>query len=297
MPARGIRNLLSSRLASVRLISRKSKPDGLSFPRAGDANDLSSEHEARIMRHFSGGVSFTGNQPILSQGLIILGFTNRSGSNMLADYMRQTRQIGGLGEYLNADTAMKQSELRGVDNFADYIASLAGSISQKKPYFGVKASAEQLAFLDRWNITDMFSSVSVVHIRRDDLLAQAVSHWIAQKTGQWTSLQERRSEDVSVDLDRIVQMTRDIARSDEIIRQHCADRSMNYVSLTYEEVTASVQAAMERIGSVTGIVVADHKFHRPKIEKQANDLNAQILRQLRQHLNDRHSSQSGLGLS
>lgn len=251
---------------------------------AKGAGAFTDAHETRLIQHFEGRVAFDGSAPVLPYGLVILAFTNRSGSNMLADYLRQTRKVTGLGEYLNHVTTIKQTTEKKIDSFPDYVAHLAGSLTRDNQQFGVKASAEQLRFLKRWRITDMFQKVSVVHVHRDDLLAQAVSLWIAVQTGQWTSLQKRHSDDVSVDLDAITAITRDITTEDGLIRQFCGFEGLNYVSLSYEEVIADVSAAVKRVGASVGFDASKVKFKAPRIGKQASDLNEQILTQLRQHL-------------
>lgn len=283
MNSRRFKQFLVSKLSGMRSASVSTSSSG-TFGGLSAGQYIQMVHEERIAKHFQNGLTFEGDAPVFSQKLMILAFTNRSGSNMLADYLLQTKQVGGLGEYLNADTAIRQSKKRQIDRFPDYISSLVNSLSRNRSYFGVKASAEQLRFMDRWRIFQMFPSVTVVHVHRDDLLGQAVSHWIARQTGQWTSLQERQNDEVSFDAGKILQLTQYVARADEAIRMHCAYRGMNYISLSYEEVIADVSAAMSRVGGAADLDFSSSAFQSPRIAKQANDLNAGILQELKRHL-------------
>ena len=126
-----------------------------------------------------------------------------------------------------------------------------------------------------------------MHIHRDDLLAQAVSHWIARQTKQWTSLQESVTEDVSTDPARILQILEGIAVEDEAIRLHCTYADLPYLSVSYEEVLADVTAAMTRVGTLTGIDVSACTFKAPRIHKQADDRNDRIMQEVREYLSRR----------
>lgn len=260
-------------------------PGGPSQPACAAGREASSRtsHENRIREHFDDRVIFTGTGPIFERPLLVLAFTNRSGSNLLADYLRQTKGTSGLGEYLNAETAVNIAGKEGLDSFPKYIQHLAENVA-RQGQFGVKASLEQLGFLRKWRILDMFDSVSVVHIHRDDILSQAVSHWIARETGQWTSLQQAETETVHFDADRILGIVGDISRSDAAIREMCALNGLCYVSASYEDLCFDPKVAVDRIAGWTGIDSSAWQPQQPRISRQANALNTAFLSRLNQHL-------------
>ena len=47
-------------------------------------------HETTIKRQFGSRVRFEGTAPVFDKPLILMAFTNRCGSHLLADYLRQT---------------------------------------------------------------------------------------------------------------------------------------------------------------------------------------------------------------
>ena len=127
-------------------------------------------HEAGIRAIFQNRVAWSGTAPVIDRPLLVLAFTNRSGSNLLADYLRQTGQVAGIGEYLNQETVARQADRYGIDSVPAYLQNLAGRLCSGGQQFGVKASAEQLQLLIEGGLLGMFRSASVVHIHRDDLM-------------------------------------------------------------------------------------------------------------------------------
>lgn len=248
------------------------------------ADSLPDVHRRAIEMQFEGRVAFKGDSELFSRPLIVLAFTNRSGSNLLADYLRQTNCVAGLGEYLNRETVTKKSRELNVTNLPDYIGYLVQKLSRDDQQFGVKASAEQLRFLSQWRILRMFPSVCVVHIHRDDLLAQAVSHWIARQTGQWTSLHAKRSDKVTFDGARMVAIAKDIALADQAIRMHCTFEGLRYVSVSYEEVQADPVVAVNRIAAAAGFDTSGWEPVQPRISKQSDGRNTELLWQMRDHI-------------
>ncbi len=70
-----------------------------------DVTELLAEkggHERSILSQFKGNVRFTGGKPVLDCGLILVAFTNRSGSNLLCDYLGQCPRVAATGEHLTA---------------------------------------------------------------------------------------------------------------------------------------------------------------------------------------------------
>lgn len=238
------------------------------------------EHEHEIRALFRGRVAFTGDNPLIDRPLLILAFTNRSGSNLLADYLVQTGQVAGLGEFLNHETVARQKDALAIQSAPDYLLALARRLSREGQQFGVKASAEQLDFLIRWKLPRLFTRTTVVHIHRDDILGQAVSHWIALQTGQWTSQQGRRTVAADFDINTTRTIAHNVLRSDSAIRMKCGLYCLPYVSISYEELTFDPAATITRIGQAAGIDLGGWKPTEPKIERQSTPLNDALKAQM-----------------
>ena len=260
----------------LNLLRRRAAVRGLrELASAGAQAPLSpgQEHEHEIRALFQGEVAFTGDRPAIDRPLLILAFTNRSGSNLLADYLVQTGQVAGLGEFLNHETVSRQKDVLQVRSAPDYLLALARRLSREGQHFGVKASAEQLDFLIRWRLPCLFTRTTVVHIHRDDILGQAVSHWIALQTGQWTSQQDGRTVAADFDVSAAQMIAHNVLRSDSAIRMKCGLHFLPYVSVSYEELTFDPATTVARIGKAAGIDLDGWTPAAPKIERQATLLN------------------------
>ncbi len=78
------------------------------------------KHEESIIEFFQGNVRYTGPE-LFDQPLYCLGFFNRSGSNLLADHLRQTPYFSGFYEELNFQGVGIRSKKWGVLSFPDYL--------------------------------------------------------------------------------------------------------------------------------------------------------------------------------
>lgn len=240
-------------------------------------------HEADISAIFGGRMAPDGQRS--NCRLTVMAFTNRCGSNLLADYLVQTGRFGGFGEAFNPPVVKTFSEREDVHSLPDYLLALAQrqNCGPDKD-LGVKASAEQLAMLLRHGIPGMFAGFRVIHIWRQDLLGQAVSFEIASHTNRWTTRQRAPSKsvkDIAFDPVRIDQMMRAIQMHNNRIAATVSVLGLEGVSLSYEELTAAPGASVRRICTALSVDLADWKPRTPKIEKQADALNDRLVSQYR----------------
>lgn len=236
-------------------------------------------HETQISEHFNGRTRFDGDAPIFDSPLILLGFVNRSGSNLLADYLRQTRRFGGFHEDLNAITVKKRSQRLGEHSFPEFFQSLAAERLRRRKAFGVKASWQQIAMLLRWNIPAMFSGVRLVHITRHDSLAQAVSYHIADKTRAWTSENNISADDhdISFDLAIIRRLLVETERANEMIRLLSAVADLPYHGVAYDDLVKEPGRVVQGIADFCGCDLGGWVPDAPKLQKQANEINEQLV--------------------
>ena len=128
-------------------------------------------HEKQVRAMFPGAFEWRGTAPVYQAPLYILAFTNRSGSNLLADYLRQTGLMRGFGEGLNWDHIERDIARTPTASFPDYITQLAGPPGGTQSW-GIKASWDQIVMLQRARIPAMFSGVRIIHTVREDILGQ-----------------------------------------------------------------------------------------------------------------------------
>lgn len=224
-------------------------------------------HEKALRKHFRTQCTYDG--PVAFKApLMLIGFTNRCGSNLLAGYLRAAKGVAGFQEQLNHDVVAKVSREQGIESFADYIRH----VSNRTARHGFKAGVEQVAMLYRLGIARMYPSVRVLHITRRDTLAQAVSFSIADQTKQWVSWQPRKSEPRydRADIDRRLDW---IALQNESMRVASRIYGFAYGHVTYESLVRSPSEAVDRAATFFGLQPPE-TLPKPRLARQADAVNA-----------------------
>ena len=229
-------------------------------------------HEQRISARFPGQCVWAGEEQAFNQDLLVLGFTNRSGSNLLGDYLRQTKLVQSLGENLNWSSVINHANQNKINSFPDYIRFLV-DIGPARSHFGIKATWDQLSMLYRWNIPAMFCACRVIIIQRRSILRQAVSLSIANQTQKWSSRQVGIAVAPVYNSKSIIKIMNSIERSNAMMLRLCEALSINYTTLYYDDLirepNSSVQQALCKINiSCTSLSLED-----PAIQKQSNNIN------------------------
>lgn len=150
-------------------------------------------HEIAILSHF-GDASFYDGTCVSDTPLYLLGFSNRSGSNLMAEYLASTKKFAHFREDLNSDIVIKRSENLGIDSFPGFITSCVSEMTAGGALPGFKANWAQVVMLHRFGVLKMFPSVRLINMVRKDILGQAISFSIASQTGQWVSCQKIKRE-------------------------------------------------------------------------------------------------------
>ncbi|MBA4491493.1 Stf0 family sulfotransferase [Paracoccus sp. S1E-3] len=236
------------------------------------------QHEVRINDLFSGNVRFDGKTPVFDRPLVIMAFSNRSGSNLLADYLRQTRRFAGFAEALNWDEVSLFLSKKRISSFPEYIETLARG-APPRSIWGVKASWDQMAMLTRANIFGMFPEVKVIHSVRRDVLGQATSHWIAHQTGKWTSTHNGTSAVPVFDSTAIERILMGIHRSNGYVDCICQAMHWPRIPIFYENVQQNMRLEIERIAKFMGVSIDDWQPAKPRISMQRDDTNATFKRE------------------
>ena len=114
-------------------------------------------------------------------------FGNRSGSNLLSDSLfRAGLGFPEHGEPLNVPSVERISNRHNLKTFTDYFLFLTRQW-RKHDVVGFKISIGQLFDLTRTGLLSHFASTKLLHSVRRDRVAQAVSHYIAKASGNWSS--------------------------------------------------------------------------------------------------------------
>lgn len=127
-------------------------------------------------------------RPLQVSTQAVLCFTNRCGSNWLAELLHSTGLIGLADEFFNAERIQETCDRRELTSLDDFIRFLPQIHSTQNDAFITKLSWDQLYFLTRIKaIPGIIKNPKFLYMKRRDMAAQALSFLIAQQTGQWKS--------------------------------------------------------------------------------------------------------------
>ncbi|MFD2845111.1 Stf0 family sulfotransferase [Paracoccus cavernae] len=206
-------------------------------------------HEENLKKRFGRAAYYDGTE-IFETPLYCMGFTNRCGSNLLADYLRATPYFGGFHEQLNFDSVVKSSEQWGTTSLSEYMVSAGKTFGADRTSYGFKASADQLMMLQRFGIAGMYrGGMKVIHITREDLIGQAISYQIALQTRKWTSNQAGVGDDVVVQFDarQLTAIIDAIQADNSSIAMFAAAFGYPYLHVSYENLVEDPAPSSTRL--------------------------------------------------
>lgn len=230
-------------------------------------------HEKEIKAHFNDRVCFDGDTPLFDKPLVILAFTNRCGSNLFSEHLRNTRVIGGLFEATNQDKVIKRSENNDCNSYDTFFRLEAKRIIDTGRFYGIKASAAQIAMLHRWNIPAMFSGTVIFQVQRRNLVEQAVSMTIAKQTGKWSSRNQEIQQDAQFDFPEVANYLERIVQQNVAIQLLVEALELPSKIFYYEDFSRDpspyIRDALALLGHDADITF----MPEPRLKKQATALN------------------------
>jgi len=256
-------------------------------PESADAGDAylipygSSSHERAIAAHFGGDVGFDPARHVhAAPGAIFVCFSNRSGSNFLAAALASSGRLRPAGEAFNAPVVVERAKAAGHASFQAYVEDLAGRTAAEGRPLLVKLGWMQLFLLDKAGLLDgVFPEPRFVHIRRDDLLGQAVSHAVAQATKAWTSraaaAREPAVDEVAFDWARIRRHVAEFAEANAYFDRFFALTGRPVTRVVYESLVADPAGWVAGFGAATGLPLA-YVPERVRLERQDDPRKAEF---------------------
>lgn len=250
-----------------------------------------SRYEQHIKHIFGAqNIRFTGTSPIFETPLILIGFTNRSGSNLLCDYLRQTGRIQGLGEMLNYPAVRKLKHDHALEDFPSYFQFLTTKFCPNRECLGVKASCDQLASIIRNKIPEMFPETYVINIERRDKIAQAVSYSIALQTKKWTSAQAATGTEPVFKLEQIDRLISAQKLENEMIALQAQAFKLPFCKVDYESLCDDPKQVISTLFEFAGIELPKLEISTPKISRQADERNLEFVELYLEAIRKQHRS-------
>lgn len=209
---------------------------------------------------------------------LFICFTNRCGSNYLADLLASTGALPRAGEFFNAPFVLGRSRQAGVAGFDGYCRLLHSSNSVAGR-FAAKASIDQLAMLARLGyFGTLFPNPHFIHIQRYDVLAQAISHRFAAHTNEWAAGHEKAASDDSVEYDygKIAVRIERIGVVNAMIRQFLQTNRLRYLPVMYETLDAMPDRTIAMICDWLGLGPVEIDAKRLRVSRQVSELKRQF---------------------
>ena len=254
-------------------------------PPARQASLLWNLQMMKDSRDFPSGKPTTSRYAILS--------VPRSGSTLMARALRQTGQAGDPHEYLNPNAISAWSTLQGKppSSAGAYLAAIETRRTAPNGRFGIKIHYSHLLRLaakpaDFTPIAADFLKLEdrLILIYRTDRIAQAVSYYVAQTTGLWTSehgnyLADRQACPLVFDALAITRCLAHIVEGEQGWRNLLERLQLPCLEVTYEGLTTAYQDTLGRVFRYIGIdspTAIENPAVTPTTHPQAFDLVAQF---------------------
>lgn len=230
-------------------------------------------HEVKL-RETIDQFNFPAGAPSAGAPVTIILFTNRSGSSMVAEYLRATGRFRGMGEPLTADLVLSTMAETGLKTFHDYLKWRFESDSSEQSMYGMKASHQQAMMLLRSGmIPGYFQDVRWLVVQRNDIVAQAVSFEIASQTGRWESFAEQTEVRPEYDFERIRYKVKALSLQNSAIRAFCSAFCISPCWINYEEFSANPAEATSRLAASLGMEGATVDNNLLRRRKQRDEIN------------------------
>jgi trehalose 2-sulfotransferase len=191
----------------------------------------------------------------------------RAGTWLLCGLLASSGVAGDPQEWFWRDTERDFRERWGVSTDADYLARVLETGTTPNGVFGSKlmwgyhgdflARLRRLAGSERLRdgaiVERFFPAPRYVWIRRDDVVAQAVSWAKAIQSGYWHVWDERRDVELRLDLEQVDALVREVREHDLAWRRWFGANGVEPLVVRYEELAAEQQAVTRRVLDFLGV--------------------------------------------
>lgn len=272
--------------------------EGQSLPGCGFVLDYDPGiHEQEILRFFS---QYADQRPPpqpppaaqLAPPVVVVLFTNRSGSNLLAEALAATDLVYNAGECCNFSTLEDVCLREGIVDLHGYLNALRAQAKAHQATLMVKLSWDQLFFLTKVGVIPHYwPQPRYLWSRREDLLAQALSAVVAERTGCWTQaypadlLRQVLEEVTPTQLARGVQH---ISHAHSQLESYFALHGPRPLTIEYRELAQHPQAQARRVLEALGLWSPAQPWsfdpQRIRVRRQRTPAMEQRLEQLRGQL-------------
>jgi LPS sulfotransferase NodH len=216
----------------------------------------------------------------------------RTGSTALCSLLESTRVLGHPLEYLNPTALPRIATRFAARDVAEYLDVLRRERATRNGVFGLKASYPHLAPLAKPGvISSLLGDVRFVYLIREDMVAQAISACIAQRSGVWHRDQDGKpfrsgpdveDGDVEVRPRMVVKKLDQLAEMQAEWERFFSLYSVQPLRISYEEFCDDPADAVGRIADHVGVEWhGSVSMDAAKTSKLADERNARLAAKVR----------------
>lgn len=183
-------------------------------------------------------------------------FTSRSGTTFFVDVLNRTGEFGNIREHMNVymqDLGVKKWRAKSM---GDYLTKSVKRNTSKNGVYGFKGTAEALLpLIQIGELPAHAAEWSWITVRREDIIAQAISLYRAKSTGVWHNRGRKAAEAPPMppyDFAAIEKQVNLIQRRQGQIERFISHHGLQPLRLVYEEFrddpTDALHAVFEHVG-------------------------------------------------
>ncbi len=192
---------------------------------------------------------------------LLIASTPRCGSHMVGHAMMRTGQLGVPFEYCNRANMAEWMRRLEQDTPEATLAALMARRSTANGIFGIKCHYEHGAVLGGAdNLIAALPNVRVVHLRRADVLRQAISFAIARQTGVWIDGQVATSDTAIYDRGLIADCLEEIAVQNALWTSLFKECGIQPLEITYEDAVQDIGTVINSIARFAGVIGPDQNL-------------------------------------
>lgn len=169
---------------------------------------------------------------------------------------------------------------RGVHPLSDTVPVVP---SERVPSFWSKLRARRGQDTDlsvHALLESVFPNVRYIFVSRQDKVRQAVSHWKALQTGQWTSRDRTAGgPQPAFDFQEIDRLLMETCEHEAAWQRYFDEVGMHPLTVTYEELATDAQSVVGRVADYLGVTETPVIQRAVGIQKQADSVSEEWVRQ------------------
>lgn len=219
-------------------------------------------------------VTFTANPFRALNHRYVIAASARTGSNLLCESLRaHGATVKELFHITRIKKALADRGLSGLQDYCERAVKRYGADGT----FGVKGSFDVLSPLAlAGEIPDHIADWRFVFLTRADLIKQAISHFVAEKSGSWRSVKDGVPlDDGDYDATRIAQLVERHRTGNALWEGLFGAHGIEPFRITYEQLAADPPGMAAQVAAFLGLGGTPRpKQTNRRLVKQATELNA-----------------------